>query len=736
MKHWLAIRDLVADALERPADQRAAFLSERGARLPPAALAEARQLVAAAEASPVDALAPPTEGLAAAIAADGAVDALPDHIGPWRIVRLLGEGGMGSVYLAERADGAYEREVALKLVRTSAQLGHREVRALARLEHPRIARLYDAGQFDIDGQRRWYFVMERITGIPLDEAFARVSVVEKVMSIEKLSAAVAFAHEAGVVHGDLKADNVLVDAAGEPHVVDFGVAQLLQADGLGDLPPLGRNGGRTALAPTSTATASRISWRADLHALAHLLNDSLPNAADDPGLRAVIGKGSAAHPRGGYPSVRAFGEDLARWRKGYVPDALVGHASYRARRWGRRHRWYLLAAAVLVLVAWGAFRQNQRTTAAQRASAEQTTAASAAAAAMISEVHDALNGMNGDVEARARVLNTAIDLLGGHLAHGLDPATTILLAEAYYKVGYVQGMQGNPSLGRVGDAAASFRAGLEALATLPPTASLPDSLHRSRTIIGGRLTEKLGAALAQGGDVAGGQRVVDSAVHIFRTATTRFPGDGEVATYYGGALVNLGDFTGHPYFPNLGDAEGAFGQYVLAEAVLSEIPTPRRILYTERLQGLTYERMGLLLRERRDWPGAKRVLGEAIAFQEGLLERGVANRAALRDLTLSRQMLGTVYLKTEEPERAMVYFDSAVAYFRERVALDPADLGARHDLSSSLIHVGDAWRARGEPAGAREAYREARAMARRVVAADTSAVRARATLAEAEERLE
>lgn len=174
----------------------------------------------------------------------------------------------------------------------------------------------------------------------------------------------------------------------------------------------------------------------------------------------------------------------------------------------------------------------------------------------------------------------------------------------------------------------------------------------------------------------------------------------------------------------------------MAEAVLSEIPTPQRILYTERLQGLTYERMGLLLRERRDWPGAKRVLGGAIAFQEGLLERGVANRAALRDLTLSRQMLGTVYLETDEPERAMVYFDSAVAYFRERVALDPADLGAQHDLASSLIHVGDAWRARGEMARARESYRGAGALARRVVAADTSAVRARSTLAEVEERLE
>src|SRR5262249_19431528 len=160
-------------------------------------------------------------------------DQLRDIGAPYRIVRKLGDGGMGTVWLAHRTDMIVNRLVALKLPRRAC-LGRRfpermadEREILAALEHPNIARLYDAGMAR-DGQP--YLALEYVRGMPLD-AYIRTThapVRERLRLFLLVARAVAHAHARMIVHGDLKPSNVLVTDAGDVKLLDFGVAQLLE----------------------------------------------------------------------------------------------------------------------------------------------------------------------------------------------------------------------------------------------------------------------------------------------------------------------------------------------------------------------------------------------------------------------------------------------------------------------------------------------------------------------------
>jgi serine/threonine-protein kinase len=154
------------------------------------------------------------------------------RIGSYRLLEELGRGGMGVVYLAERVDGQFERQVAIKLIRRGSEdalavqrfLAERQI--LARLDHPNIARLYDGGLTD-DG--RPYLVMERIEGMPLDRYcdLERLTVEERLQVFLVVCAAVQFAHRNLIIHRDLKPSNLLVTAEGTVKLVDFGIAKLL-----------------------------------------------------------------------------------------------------------------------------------------------------------------------------------------------------------------------------------------------------------------------------------------------------------------------------------------------------------------------------------------------------------------------------------------------------------------------------------------------------------------------------
>jgi len=166
--------------------------------------------------------------------------AAPSRMGPYRILKLLGEGGMGVVYLAEQERP--RRTVALKVIRPgllTASLLRRfdlETQSLARLQHPGIAQVYEAGTFEFTGgQPQPYFAMEYVQGRPLNEyaSAAALPVTQRIGLFGKVCDAVQHAHQRGVIHRDLKSANILVTDSGEPKILDFGVAKLAEADNAG-----------------------------------------------------------------------------------------------------------------------------------------------------------------------------------------------------------------------------------------------------------------------------------------------------------------------------------------------------------------------------------------------------------------------------------------------------------------------------------------------------------------------
>ncbi|MCG8461536.1 MAG: serine/threonine protein kinase, partial [Holophagales bacterium] len=231
-----AVQELLAAALEQPPARRQAWLEEQTG-VDPAVLMEARQLLASDRQA----------GGFLEVSAVGAwLDQLREEeeelapgsrLGAYRIEGSLGRGGMGRVLAAVRDDGAYRQRVAIKVADAvfgaeALARSHRERRILAGLDHPHIARLLDGGTTD---SGRPYLVMERIEGLPVHRRCAGLRLEARLRLFRQILAAVAYAHRQLVLHLDLKPDNILVDGDGQPKLLDFGIAKLLDPDADGSL---------------------------------------------------------------------------------------------------------------------------------------------------------------------------------------------------------------------------------------------------------------------------------------------------------------------------------------------------------------------------------------------------------------------------------------------------------------------------------------------------------------------
>jgi len=231
---WQRSQDLFAAALALPPAERDAYLAEAAGDA--ALAAEVRSLLDAHDAAGcLDRVADRLDAARDTDSADPVAVPPPARVGPYAVVRAIAHGGMGSVYLAERADGQAQYTVALKLLRRdldSEDLRRRffaERQILARITHPNIARLLDAG---ITDEGRPYFVMEHVEGEPIDQHCdgRRATVPQRLALFRTVCAAVQHAHRNLVVHRDLKPQNILVTADGTVKLLDFGIAKALDPD--------------------------------------------------------------------------------------------------------------------------------------------------------------------------------------------------------------------------------------------------------------------------------------------------------------------------------------------------------------------------------------------------------------------------------------------------------------------------------------------------------------------------
>jgi serine/threonine protein kinase/Flp pilus assembly protein TadD len=233
-EQWEKIKELFEAALERDGSQRAAFLDGACAS-DPSLRAEIEALIASHEQAGSFMAEPALEPGTKLFADDGAESLVGRRIGPYKILREIGQGGMGTVYLAARADDEYQKQVAIKIVKrgmdTEAIIRRfrNERQILANLDHPNIAKLLDGGTTE-DGLP--YFVMDYIEGLPIHmycDTHKR-STVERLKLFQTTCSAVHYAHHHDVVHRDIKPSNILVTAEGVAKLLDFGIAKLLNPD--------------------------------------------------------------------------------------------------------------------------------------------------------------------------------------------------------------------------------------------------------------------------------------------------------------------------------------------------------------------------------------------------------------------------------------------------------------------------------------------------------------------------
>lgn len=292
-----ALEELFGRALEADAGERARLL-ERLASEDPEAARRLAALLRAAEAddSPLD-----VDPWTRLPADETDEEPMPERIGPYRVLSELGRGGMGRVYLALQEGEGFARRIAVKVVAPEGDRPEierrfrQERRILAGLDHPGIARFVDAGR---DAAGRWYLALEYVEGTDLVD-FAReraLSTRDRLRLFLAVLDAVAHAHSRGVVHRDLKPANVLVDAAGRPRLLDFGIAKLLDAE-----PAATRT--RTAVRALTPAYASpeqvrgeTVSPASDVFSLGVVLYELLagvrPSAATAPLRRRSSGRSS------------------------------------------------------------------------------------------------------------------------------------------------------------------------------------------------------------------------------------------------------------------------------------------------------------------------------------------------------------------------------------------------------------------------------------------------------------
>jgi eukaryotic-like serine/threonine-protein kinase len=271
------------------------------------------------------------------------------RVGAWRILEEIGRGGMGVVYRAERADGAYRQEIALKLIDGKAvrddqrALFVRERQLLAELEHPSIVRLLDGGELH-DGQP--WFALELVRGEPLDAHAKSLPLTGRIDLMVEVATAVAYAHSRLVIHRDLKPGNVFVTRQGAIKLLDFGISGLAL-----DHDPTLTGIGTMAYASPEQRAGAPPSTADDIYALGCLLaaivGDEIP---DD--LRSIIAKASAHDAARRYASVTSLIDDLHRFRECRPVAAYAGSAGYRLLKRVRRNPVASIAvAAAFVLVA-------------------------------------------------------------------------------------------------------------------------------------------------------------------------------------------------------------------------------------------------------------------------------------------------------------------------------------------------------------------------------------------------
>jgi non-specific serine/threonine protein kinase/serine/threonine-protein kinase len=759
-ERWRQIKQIFQAAFELPSAERQAYVQEACAG--DAELrAEVESLLLSIEEEEF------LSGVAASYVPDALAGEACDRnigrrIGAYQIVRQIGEGGMGAVYLAERA-GEFQQQAAIKLLRAGmdsrgivSRFRH-ERQILAGLDHPNIAHLLEGGTTE-DG--RPYFVMEYVDGEPIDAYAARsgLGIKDRLRLFQQVCAAVQYAHHNLVVHRDIKPGNILVTGSGIPKLLDFGIAKLLRSDVPRETVGLTQAGFRMMTPEYASPEQVRgqpITTATDVYSLGavlyQLLAGKMPHdfpsgsptemerviceteprppsqVSGGPVARQLRGdldtivlKAMQIDPRQRYASAERLSADIQRHLDGMPIQARPQTLVYRAGRFVRRNR-VSVAAAALVLVSlaggmtvaiWQArVAQAQRLRAERRFNDVRQLAHS-----FLFDFHDAIQNLPGATPARHLVVNKALEYLNSLAQEaGGDVALQRELAEAYIRVGDVEGGTGLPNLGDKAGARQSYEralgiAGREAHRD-------PQSLEWQRLLA--RAHYSVGDIIAPTRDLAHAMPHYREAVRIFEAIAPRIQQDVAAQFEMVGAYESLGDFSGNPGFVNLGDLKGAKAAYEKARSIDQAVAAAHPDnLRSPRGVGLMDMKIGDVVMGMGNLEEGLRKYQSAVQAIEAVVERDPLNPTTRLMLGLATGKVGRAFERTGQTQAALAQYKKSSDIQRNVMAADPQNAMYKNSYGLSLQNYADLLRKTGDRAGALARYREALSIFQQLLALD------------------
>jgi len=704
---WSEIDRLLSGALDRPPAERDAFVEAARAGQD-AVAAEVRSLLGEADRpGPLDAVD------AAGLAGEG-MPLAGRLVGPYRLIREIGRGGMGSVWLGERDDRQFQKRVAVKLLSAGLPVSEAlrrfrdERQILASLEHPHIARLLDAGCSD-DGLH--YIVMEFVEGVEITEHCRARSLdtAARVGLLRTIASAVHFAHQRLVVHRDLKPANILVTADGEPRLLDFGVAKILAPGSASDTVPL-LHLATPAYASPEQLRGSPVTTSSDVYSLGilacELLAGALPDRSADPvetpsvvasrasagaphtraaaaalrgDLDAIVSKATRPLPEERYASAEELAADFGRHLAGQPVLARGGTLRYRLQKFVARHRAGVLAAGLALIVAvagvtaivWQArvARQERRAADARFNDVRQL------AGAMIFDLHDRIASLPGSTAAREALVTKALQYLGALSRDaGDDPALAIELASAYLRVADVQFSSSDANLG--------------------DTAGALASLDEARRILERRLAREPGDVTALRLLARAHLSTADLQLYLRNRTQARASvetglrlrerlaasGDAADRRELAGAYYRLADvLTLEDQAASLVPRRRALEMF---EALLAARPDDDE---ARRSVARAAKTLGSSLNDLKRYQEAEPHLARALAIDERRVAALPHSAQAQLDLSLDLSLLATLRMNYDDPRGALSFWGRTIAVRKALVDADPKDARARGRLAFAYL---------------------------------------------------
>ena len=744
---WRQVRQILEQALELTAARRPAYL-ESACAGNTALRREVETLIAADEQAGTGFLAGNAVEASTTLAApEEPVSLAGARIGPYQIVEEIGHGGMGTVYRAVRADDQYRKQVAIKVVR--AGLGdefrvHRfraERQILANLDHANIARLLDGGTTE-DG--RPYVVMEYIEGQSIDEYCdqRKLAVAERLNLFRTVCSAVAYAHQRLVIHRDIKPANILVTKDGEPKLLDFGIAKILDSEDSGaeqtvtvmrlmtpeyaspeqvrgepittasDVYSLGivlyglltgqRPYGRAsrvardivqAVIETEPEKPSASITRADTATaqIASETRDEVPEKLQRRlrgDLDNIVLKALRKEPERRYASVEQFSEDIRRHLEGLPVIARPDTFFYRSSKFVRRHKAGVAAAIVvlLTLVVGLAVTVHETFIArAERAKAEQRfNDLRKLANSLLFEVHDAIQTLPGATPARKLIVDRALQYLDALAKEAKgDLSLQRELGAAYEKVGDVQGGFRSSNLGDVPGSIASYRKSLAIREAVVAADPANVAAQRELIISHGKLSD----AFTGVGDAAGSLRELRQLLPIAERLSAADPKNLADRRTLALAYLDYGwkSSDASNWKSGIEDCRKAAS---MLESLAAADPGDTR---TGRVLALAYERIGDLLSHfGKQHAESLAMHRKALTIEESLLKNDAQNTGLRRLKAWETIDIGDQMRALGDAAGALAKYREGLNILRALSLADPKNVQFQKDLVNARAKIGDA----------------------------------------------